>query len=539
MFTPIVKGECIDTHRECTGLNAVRYWGIFWIDASTENNILQGFSQIARTLEIGGDIETAKRVLTNKPEPWLLIFDNADDPELSLGPFFPSGDRGSIIITSRNPMCCQYSSVGSREIGPLLHEDALRLLAGTALDNASLTATDVEDGKTIVQALGHLALAISQAGAYIRETMCTLAYYLSIYQTRRRELLDYKSKHQMTDYSFTVYTTWQISLDKIEALQTPAAIYAQELIKLLCLYHFEQIPIAMLHRAWDLKLEDPIIASIQLDPDVPVGSSDRESEATSLYTTYEQSVRAALTLLASFSLIQRYARDSISLHPLIHEWYRHKILQIDRASCLQRAISLLTRPIMGAGDAEDYDFKRSLVSHVHAYIRSCDSMIDDENIENWIRLAIILGDSGEYRDAIQILEYAVRLRTVILGGEHLRTLDSKQTLAVYYSQDGRQSEALQLFEQVVQHRKIQLGEEHPDTLSSMNNLAVNYHFANRSSESLLMLEQIIQLQKVKLGEQHPDTLYSMHNLAIEYRAVGRALRVSSCRSRWYSGGKHG
>jgi hypothetical protein len=45
-------------------------------------------------------------------EQGLLVFDTADDPSLSLAPYFLAGDRGDIVVTSRNPECCKYTTVG-------------------------------------------------------------------------------------------------------------------------------------------------------------------------------------------------------------------------------------------------------------------------------------------------------------------------------------------------------------------------------------------------------------------------------------------
>lgn len=88
------------------------------------------------------------------------MFDNADDPHLQLTPYLPVGNRGDIIIISRNPQCQHYNTVGSRHIGQLSLEDVLTLLGkvifGTAIPSPNL----VEEGKIIVDALGRLALTI-------------------------------------------------------------------------------------------------------------------------------------------------------------------------------------------------------------------------------------------------------------------------------------------------------------------------------------------------------------------------------------------
>src|ERR1700722_594356 len=70
---------------------------------------------------------------------------------------------------------------------------------------------------TIEQELGHLVLAVVQAGAYISRTKCGLRRYLKMYQERRGELFeDYKSPVQKTnDHLWTVYTTWVINFEQL------------------------------------------------------------------------------------------------------------------------------------------------------------------------------------------------------------------------------------------------------------------------------------------------------------------------------------
>jgi hypothetical protein len=102
----------------------------------------------------------------------------------------------------------------------------------------------------VQETLGCLPLAIVQAGAYIRETSCALEEYLEVYQRRQKEVLGYFSKHSGTDNRYTVYTTWQVSLEKIESMQEATSNHALGLLRLLCFYHHDQIPVAMFCSAW-------------------------------------------------------------------------------------------------------------------------------------------------------------------------------------------------------------------------------------------------------------------------------------------------
>ena len=490
-----------------------RYWGIFWIDASTIDSIQRCFAQIALLLQVDKDIHNVKRVLANTSQSWLLVFDNADDPNLSLTPFFPAGDRGDILITSRNPGCGQYNTVGYKEIGQLSAHDSVLLLVKTTHGDTTLAGKGYEDGKKVVEALGYLALAIAQAGAFIRETFCSMNEYLELYEKRQKELLGYFPKHTGTDYGFTVYTTWQVSLDMIESMRDTASNHALELLKLLCFYHHDQVPVNMLYNAWHKSEEHP------MGP-----GSSLWSEAFSDFFEYQQSIRASVTLLASFSLITRDSDALLSFHPLVHNWCRDRMSETDQQLSCRRAVSLIVRSVTWGFDTEDYTFRRSLVSHAHACLRFYDHRnreFDGNELHEWPTLALILGENGWIRKALELTEQVVQLCKTTLGEEHPDTLTSMQNLAINYSEAGRRSEALQLTEQVVQFRKTKLGEEHPDTLKSMQSLAIDYSEAGRRSEALQLTEQVVQLRKTKLGEEHPDTLKSMQSLANRYSEAGR------------------
>jgi hypothetical protein len=227
-----------------------RYWGVFWIDASTIDSIRRCFAQIALILQVDKDIDSVRRVLANASQSWLLIFDNADDPNLPLTLYFPAGNRGDIIITSRNPGCDQYNTVGSRELGRMPVNDAVTLLFKTAYSETALDDKTYEDGGEVVETLGCLALAIAQAGAYIRETSCPLEEYLELYHRRQEKILGYFPKHIGTDYRYTVYTTWQVSLDMIGSMQDTVSTHALQLLKILCCCHHDQIPVKMFYTAW-------------------------------------------------------------------------------------------------------------------------------------------------------------------------------------------------------------------------------------------------------------------------------------------------
>ena len=79
---------------------------VFWVDASSVENItmsLRGMSSISAASCKDDSIESVLQWMSGIQEEWLIVFDNADDlPVYVVEKFIPPGNRGNILITSRN-----------------------------------------------------------------------------------------------------------------------------------------------------------------------------------------------------------------------------------------------------------------------------------------------------------------------------------------------------------------------------------------------------------------------------------------------------
>src|ERR1700753_4030105 len=65
--------------------------------------------------------------------------------------------------------------------------------------------------------LVYLPLAIIQAGAFIAKSR-NLEGYLTVYSTNKSRLLSEKPAQSHDSYAWTVYTTWQMSFNKLSPL---------------------------------------------------------------------------------------------------------------------------------------------------------------------------------------------------------------------------------------------------------------------------------------------------------------------------------
>ena len=77
--------------------------------------------------------------LQSKVDKWLLLLDNADNPEIDLHQVIPKCSHGNIIVTSRNPGHRVYGSYSL--VSELQEKDAVTLLLKSA---AQMTTIETE-----------------------------------------------------------------------------------------------------------------------------------------------------------------------------------------------------------------------------------------------------------------------------------------------------------------------------------------------------------------------------------------------------------
>jgi len=126
---PHISMICIFVLDLCSYLS--RFSGVFYVDASTKETISAGLINIAQAKGIGDSEEATLDWLSSQREEWLLVLDNADDPNLNLRPYLPSCAHGNILITSRNRDTCFYTTQ-SCQVSDMRLEDARELLFKTA-----------------------------------------------------------------------------------------------------------------------------------------------------------------------------------------------------------------------------------------------------------------------------------------------------------------------------------------------------------------------------------------------------------------------
>lgn len=519
------------------------------IDASSIERINTHLEDIGAEANISSSTKPSDtlRWLAHLKENWILLLDNADDPKIDLHPFFPACSHGNIIVTSRNPECATHAfpPQASWKVSDLTLDDAIELLF---LASGRRGKDDSGQAVVLVQELGLLALAIVQAGSYItRNIGLTFSGYLDRYRTNRDRLLRTGPNQRVDSYVHTVYTTWEMSFEKLDPV-------AKSLLQLCGFLHREGIATDIFERA-----------ALVVHGYPEVGKQPYHQSATEFLDAFitdsgnfdTMSFDDVLIELASFSLIQRSALTTFSIHPLVHSWSRDRLSQEGRDSSHRLALAILSLSIAPGEHASDFAHRRLLLPHMDAalptplslmdvgiaerFARGYDlqgrwkqtselyrivvagqkSPLDVRSIHNLQSLARALSLQGDEHNAELLSVALVEESKQVLGLEHPDTLKSMASLATTYYGQGRYSEAESIEVEVLALRRRVLGSEHPETLSTMANLASTYSARGRYSEAKHLKMEVLTLRKRVMGSEHPDTLSSMANVAVTYYTEGQ------------------
>src|SRR6202140_2882995 len=273
-----------------------RYHHSLWISAGSSETILTSFVELARLVmpSLVEQEETNQRTivatllrwLEQCMQPWLLIFDNADDLSL-IQPYLPRLGNGCVLLTTRVHAVGAFAS--SLEVDSMGVMEATHLLLRRAHRFRTNSPEELDEAILLVNALAQFPLAIDQAGAYIEETGCTLSTYLQLYQRYRRALLARRGG-QATGYPESVVTTWSLSFAQGERTNPAAA----ELLQLFAFLAPDHIPEELL-----------------------TGGAPHWPPALREAVTNLLSFNQMLETLLAFSLVKRLSEDRmLSLHRL-------------------------------------------------------------------------------------------------------------------------------------------------------------------------------------------------------------------------------
>jgi tetratricopeptide (TPR) repeat protein len=485
------------------------YQWVFWVKADTELALITDLAAIARSLDLGDgtleELATRSRQWLAKHPHWLLIFDNADQPEI-VKPWLPRNPQGRVLLTSRAQ---RFTSLGIQApiaVQKLSLEESIAFLRdrtqprdqdGAQSAPPDLDAAELAAATALAQELDGLPLAMEQAAAYIDRALVSspqrFAVYWQAYQHRQLALLQ-RSQPQTGDYPQTVQTTWVLNFEQVQNL-SPAAV-------------------PILHLSAVLAADD-IPEFLLLEGAAEFGFVDG---------TDELALAEQLATLADFSLIQR-ERDkaSYSIHRMVQAVIWQGLTEAEQQDWLHRAIAGLSAVFPDPEQVGTWAICGQLTPHVQAIaaLPTSPALDTPPGADLLNQTGGYLYAQGRYDEAKPLYRRSLQIREQQLGADHPDVATSLNNLAELYRVQGRYGEAKPLYLRSLQIKEQQLGADHPDTALSLNNLAFLYESQGRYGEAEPLLVRSLQIWEQQLGSDHPHVATSLNNLAALYYAQGR------------------
>ncbi|KAG8703714.1 hypothetical protein FRC09_003995 [Ceratobasidium sp. 395] len=497
---------------------------IVYVDATTRETLTSTLKGFALARKIGETHEHALRWLESSFQPWLLVIDNADDPDLGIQQFIPGGLHGSVLITTRLRTLVHLGRGPGSDcsVGGMEPKEAVELLLTKARMHA-VSNEEMVSVEKLVEDLGFLALAVVHAGAYIFCSRISIAKYREQCLDNTQTSLERYSKMpgNAEEYKRTVYTTWVMTYER---LKPPT----QQILGLMAYLHHGGITEEIFRRAtsWHSNWTPSIPPN-----DEELATREYVKDFLQMFLDEDgcwdfHAFSTVMDELVLYSLID-YDRvnEAFDLHVLVQDW-ACTMIPHSKTTALMHTSHLLALSIDGSNDMKTHTYRRGLLVHVSKLL----SQVDASNINDAQFFTLIYRENGRWKEAEMLEVRVLDAMKQTLGEMHPDTLTSMGYLAKTYRDQGRWDEAEALQVRVVDAMKQTQGELHPKTLTSITNLALTYRNQGRWDEAEALEVRVLDARKKTQGELHPHTLTSMNNLAITYSNQGRldeaeALRV--------------
>ena len=428
---------------------------------------------------------------------WLLIFDNAADPEV-VRPLLPDSKTGHVLVTSRNPA---WGATGAEalEVDPFRRQESVAHLT------RRVTNLSEAEADQVAEAVGDLPLAVELAATWLAESGMEVSDYVEQLRAEQSPILD-----------VPVVATWQIAIEKIREAQ-PAAVRMLQLLSF-----FGPEPVAL----------DLIYSDAMLEALLPHDPRLRHNKI--MIGRYVQE-------LGRYSLVKVFRGEPIGIqvHRLIQQVVRGDITdEAEKLELRGQVHEILAKARPAHGDV-DNPWLWPHYANIWPHLMPSRAVTGHGEIRQlYVDRVRFLRIRGEPQAAFDLARATIDRWTAepSIGPDDARTLSMGFELACAQRALGHIAESLALDTDILERQlaHAEIGPEHIASLMTAGGLGADYRANGRFREAL-ELDQHTYTSLVKLfGDDHPRTLVAANNLAASLRFAGRPFRAWKHDERTYS-----
>lgn len=458
-------------------------YDVTWLIPAEQNELIGGqLTQLA--VEAGlvnSDVTTpavvqALHTAIRLNPRWLLIFDNAEDPETLAAWLPPQG--GHIVITSR--------SLGWDEIAAPIDVDLFSRDESVALLQRRIRQLPATEADRLAKELGDLPLALAQAASFMAESGMPTSDYLEALNQQAADVLALGKPHL---YPSSLTASVHLAADRL-AQDNPAANQLLEICTMLA--------------------PEPILSSFFTKSAAVLPEPLASAAANRLrFPTVVKSV-------CDHGLAST-VHQGIQIHRLIQAIIRDRVADPVAVRDCATAILVAIAP-------EDTDHPATwptwalTAPHLSA-LNPVTS--DDEQLRTVsCRFVLYLLRRAETRAALELADELRRAWRAKLGPDHPHTLKITTEYAHALYALGNIHETHPIIADTLARYRRTLGDNHPDTLRSANDLAVSFFALGKYQQARDLHQDTHDRSRQVLGEDHPRTVWVARDLAASLNELG-------------------
>ncbi|WIM99321.1 FxSxx-COOH system tetratricopeptide repeat protein [Actinoplanes oblitus] len=475
---------------------------IWWISAERPAQIQSALVELAGRLNLPVPATANTAVpavlealrLGNPYSNWLLIFDNAEDPE-DVERFFPKGGPGSIVVTSRNP---DWRGRASKlEVDVFDRQESIELMRRRDPDLA------FSDADRLAEVLGDLPLAIEAAAAWRSEMGVTVPDYLEHLERSGPELGE-DIPPEERDYPAHVAAVWTVTLNGLRERE-PLAL---RLLQLCAFFAPEPISKVLLSKP----------RGVSIDP---------ELEPLIRNTSRLDRVVLSIGKLALARINHR--NSSFQMHRLVQRVLIHQMDHETRERMRHSAHLLLAGNDFGQPDnAEHWPRYAELYPHIVA--SEAERCLDDRVRDLIYNEARYLWRWGEHVEARNLARRAFQAWQALGRESDPDSLRMAWWLGSMHLVVGDYNEARRLNARTLDLYREAMGEDDEQTLMVTGAVAADHRVSGDFAGALELSLTVYEKAVANFGDDVPFSLQAAHNLAVSMRLsglYGRALQLDN------------
>lgn len=423
---------------------------------------------------------------------WLLIFDNADQPE-DLNEIIPRGP-GDVLITSRNHRW--QGVVDTVQVDVFTRKESTEFLNKRVPKGLGVLEAD-----QLAEALGDLPLALDQAGALQAETGMSADEYLRLLGEQATELMNVGKS---PEYPRSMTAAWKLSVATL-ALQLPPAV---KLLRCFAFFGPEPIPRDLFRRVSHTTGTSTDIRNLIADP-ILLSRVIGELGRLALIKIDGRTIQV-------HRLVQALLRDEID--PGEHAGYRRDVQIILSAGAPRNTDDITLWPRYAA-----------LVPHVNSDALRLHLSTDPAVREFALEIVRYLYRVGDNPTARRFAERFIEQWTKDSGLDDPYVIDAQRHLGNALRELGFYEQAYAMTEATLERSRNVLGQNNNLTLALENSFGGDLRAKGQFTAALEQDLKALRLHEQAFGEKDAHTLRVLNNLALDY---GLNSKYEDARSRF-------